>query len=364
MERIIITGGGTGGHIFPAIAIADAIKKRNPGAEILFVGAQGRMEMEAVPKAGYRIVGLDIQGLQRRFTFKNLLLPFKILKSLQRAKRMVKEFKPEAVIGVGGYASGPMMLAAKQLGIPYFIQEQNSFAGLTNKRMGQGARLVFVAYEGMDAFFPKEHIRLTGNPIRRSAVDIQGKREQALAHFKLKADKKTLLVVGGSLGAGTFNKCVSASIARLVEAGIQVIWQSGKSQYEEYNKELPASCREQVVLKPFLEQMDLAYAAADLIISRAGAGTISELCVLGKPVILVPSPNVAEDHQTRNAEALVRKQAALLVADGEAPEKLIPLALQVMRDEQRSKELGENIKKLAIPDADERIVKALLEEIK
>lgn len=359
-KKIIITGGGTGGHIFPAIAIANAIKKLAPDVEILFVGAVGKMEMEKVPEAGYKIIGLDIQGYQRRFTLKNLTLPFKIFKSMRDARRILDDFRPDAVVGVGGYASGPMLMAAKMRGIPYLIQEQNSYAGLTNKRLGKGAEKISVAYEGMDAFFPREKLFLSGNPIRKESIEIEGKSALGLQEFGLTPDKKVILIIGGSLGARTLNESVIASLDKIVTADVQVIWQCGKLKFDHYSEQLAPRYLRYVALRPFVEKMDLAYAAADLIISRAGAGTIAELCTLSKPMILVPSPNVAEDHQTRNAEALVKKNAAVLIKDSEAEKELFDAAFKLLENEKQCAQLAKNSREMAVLDADEVIAKEVL----
>ena len=358
--KVIISGGGTGGHIFPAVSIANALKRIEPAAEILFVGANGRMEMEKVPAAGYKIIGLDIQGFQRKNLLKNILLPYKILKSVWRARGVIKSFKPDVAVGVGGYASGPLLYAAGQLGIPYLIQEQNSYAGITNKRLGGNAQKVCVAFEGMDKFFPAAKIMLTGNPVRKQSVDIAGKREEALEFFSLSPDKKTVLITGGSLGAGTLNKSIQAGLQKLISADVQVIWQTGKYYYQSLRDQLGSEVHPNISLNEFLNRMDLAYAAADLIISRAGAGTIAELCVIGKPVILVPSPNVAEDHQTKNAAALVKNNAAVLMPDMEAEEKLVDTALQLLKDTDQLRELGKKISNLALPDADEVIAREVI----
>ncbi len=359
-KRIIISGGGTGGHIFPAIAIANAISHLAPDTEILFVGASGRMEMEKVPAAGYKIIGLDIQGLNRKSIIKNLVLPFKILKSLKAARVILNNFKPDVAIGVGGYASGPLLIAAKMKRVPYIIQEQNSYAGLTNKRLGKSAEKVCVAYEGMENFFPKEKILFTGNPIRKESVSIKGKRELGLTEFGLSADKKTILITGGSLGARTLNESLMAGLDKIVAADVQVIWQCGNYYFAKYNKELDDKYRKHIVIKPFLQRMDLAYAASDLVISRAGAGTIAELCVLSKPIILVPSPNVAEDHQTSNAKALVNKNAAVLIKDSAAVEALIDSAIALLKDEAKCDLLSKNSRAMAVLNADEIIAKVVL----
>ena len=360
-KRIIISGGGTGGHIFPAVAIANALVRKYPGTQLLFVGAQGRMEMEKVPAAGYEIVGLDIQGFQRSSLLKNLLLPFKLLKSILKARAIIKDFKPDAAVGVGGYASGPLLFAAGQMGIPYLIQEQNSYAGITNKWLAKKAESICVAFEGMEKFFPKDKILLTGNPIRRDSVDIEGKREEALSFYGLSAAKKTILVTGGSLGAGTLNKSMQAGLEKIVNAGVQLIWQTGKYYYSSIKAGFDNRFAEQVKVVEFLNRMDLAYAAADVIISRAGAGTIAELCIVKKPVVLVPSPNVAEDHQTKNALALVQNDAAVMVADSVAERDLADVALSLILDEDRCAELSKAVGSMALPDADEIIAEKVFE---
>ena len=359
-KRVIISGGGTGGHIFPAVAIANALKRIDPATEVLFVGANGRMEMEKVPAAGYQIIGLDIQGFQRKSLWKNVFLPFKIIKSLLKARSVIKQFKPDVAVGVGGYASGPLLYAAGQMGIPYLIQEQNSYAGITNKRLGAKAKKICVAFEGMDKFFPADRIMLTGNPIRKQSVDIEGKREEALLSFGLSAEKKTILVTGGSLGAGTLNKSMIAGLKKMVNADVQLVWQTGKYYYKSVVEQLQGMEHKGIVVLEFLNRMDYAYAAADVIISRAGAGTIAELYVVKKPVILVPSPNVAEDHQTKNAMALVQNDAAVLVKDSAAESDLVSTALQLIGNEEKKKKLSTKIGELALSDADEVIAKEVL----
>ncbi len=358
--RIIISGGGTGGHIFPAVAIANALKKINPAIEILFVGANGRMEMEKVPAAGYKIIGLDIQGIQRKAVWKNVMFPIKLITSISKAASIIKNFKPDAAVGVGGYASGPLLYAASLKGVPTLIQEQNSYAGVTNKWLSKKAKKICVAFDGMDKFFPAEKIIKTGNPVRRQSVDTAGKKQEALAAFKLSANKKTILVTGGSLGARTLNHSLLADLDKLIAADVQLIWQTGKFYYKGIIEKLGENYHPNICILEFLNRMDLAYAAADVIISRAGAGTIAELCIVGKPVILVPSPNVAEDHQTKNAMALVQTDAALFVADRDAEAKLIPQALQLLQDNARQQTLGSNIGKLALPNADEVIAQHVL----
>lgn len=363
-HRIIISGGGTGGHIFPAISIANALRRLDPTVEILFVGAEGRMEMEKVPAAGYEIVGLNIQGIDRRSLLKNLMLPFKLIGSMLKARKIVRDFGAQVAVGVGGYASAPLLIAAGNMGIPTLIQEQNSYAGVTNKRLANKASRICVAYEGMEQFFPATKIMLTGNPVRRASVEIAGLREEALSFFGLASDRKTILITGGSLGAGTLNDCMADSLLTIAEEDVQVIWQCGGYYYDWLKEHVAAVLPSNVLLLPFLQRMDYAYAAADLIISRAGAGTISELCVVGKPVVLVPSPNVAEDHQTKNAKALVDRGAAVLVTDKEAKRDLIVTAMRILRDSKQSELLGENIKKMAKLDADEVIAREVLKLIK
>lgn len=360
-KRIIISGGGTGGHIFPAIAIANALKKLDPATEILFVGAIGRMEMEKVPAAGYKIIGLNIQGIQRKSVWKNLMFPIKLFNSVNKSLQIIKNFKPDAAVGVGGYASGPLLYAASLKGIPYLIQEQNSYAGITNKWLGKKAEKICVAFDGMEQFFPATKIIKTGNPIRRESVDIGGKKMHALELYNLSNTKKTIMVTGGSLGARTLNNSVLAHLDKLIAADVQVIWQTGKFYYKSIMEQLGENYHPNVKIMEFVNRMDLAYAAADVIISRAGAGTIAELCVVKKPVILVPSPNVAEDHQTKNALALVHDQAAIFVADRDAEEKLIDKAIALLNDKELQKKLGNNIGKMALPNADEVIAKEVIQ---
>jgi UDP-N-acetylglucosamine--N-acetylmuramyl-(pentapeptide) pyrophosphoryl-undecaprenol N-acetylglucosamine transferase len=354
--RLIISGGGTGGHIFPAVAIANEFKERYPDTQFLFVGAKDRMEMTRVPEAGYEIIGLWISGIQRKLTVSNLLFPLKLVVSYWKAMRIVKNYKPDAVIGTGGYASGPIMMAATRLGIPCLIQEQNSFAGLANKQVAGKVARVCVAYEGMEKYFPKEKIVLTGNPVRKDMLTIDAKRERALAHFGFDAQTKTLLVVGGSLGARTINEAMIHGIDKLLDARIQVIWQTGKGYFETYKPKLANYDLGRIRVQDFVREMDLAYAAADAIISRSGALAVSEICIARKAVILVPSPVVAEDHQTKNAKALVDKGAALMVLDQQAPEKLIDEALKLLFDLPRAEKLVANIGKLARPGATSAIV--------
>lgn len=354
--RLIISGGGTGGHIFPAVAIANAFRERYPDAKILFVGAKGRMEMTRVPEAGYDIVGLWISGLQRRITLSNLLFPVKLVVSYLRASMIVRKFQPHAVVGTGGYASGPMMMAATRAKVPTLIQEQNSFAGLANKQVAERASKICVAYDGMEKYFPASRIVITGNPVRKDILNVREKRERALVHFGFEDGRKTLLIVGGSLGARTINESLLGGIDKLIDAGVQVLWQTGKMYYDTIRPQLEKLDRRRVRLFDFLREMDLAYAAADVVISRSGALAVSELCIAEKPCILVPSPNVAEDHQTKNAMALVSKDAAVLVSDKDAPSTLVDEALKLLFDESRAEKLRLNIGLLARPRATEDIV--------
>jgi len=358
-RRVIISGGGTGGHIFPAIAIANALKRIDNAMEILFIGALGRMEMEKIPKAGYRIEGLPIAGIQRKLTWKNLVLPYKVIQSLMKARMMIKNFQPDAVIGVGGYASGPVLFAATMMKVPSLIQEQNSYAGITNKILGKRVKKICVAYEGMEKFFAVEKIVVTGNPVRKDIVNLETKRDEALKFFGLTTEKKVLLIIGGSLGAGTINESIRMNLEKLFEEGIQIIWQTGKGYYEK-NAEAAKKFSDRIKVHQFIDRMDLAYAAADVVISRAGALSIAELCIAKKPCVLVPSPNVAEDHQTKNAMALVNKNAALLVKDSEAKEKLVETLLNLMKDNSLSQTLKTNIAALAKPNADDDIANEVL----
>lgn len=347
----MISGGGTGGHIYPAIAIANAWKEEFPDSEILFVGALGKMEMQKVPEAGYQIEGLPVAGLQRRLTLENLKFPFKLLNSLMQARKMVKEFKPDVVVGVGGYASGPVLFAAQRMGIPTLVQEQNSYAGLTNKLLAKKANKICVAYPDMERFFPAEKIAYTGNPVRKDILDLSGKKEQALKHFKLEEGKKTVLVLGGSLGARTLNQAVLKDMKSLDKEGYQVLWQSGKFYFKDMLEKTEKAGLKNIHLREFIREMDLAYAVADVIVSRAGALSVSELSLVGKPVIFIPSPNVAEDHQTKNAMAYVSHDAAWLLKDQEAVGKLKLKVDELMEDPAIGLALGMNIKSLAKPDA-------------
>jgi UDP-N-acetylglucosamine--N-acetylmuramyl-(pentapeptide) pyrophosphoryl-undecaprenol N-acetylglucosamine transferase len=361
-KRIVISGGGTGGHIFPAIAIANEVRQRYPEAKILFVGAEGKMEMEKVPAAGYPIEALPIAGLQRKLTAKNLILPFKIMQSLWKARRILTAHKPHVVVGVGGYASGPTLKMANWLGLPTVIQEQNSFAGKTNKLLAQKASRICVAYEHMERFFPKDKIVLTGNPVRKEVADIANKCAQALSLFGLSDDKPVVLVIGGSLGARTLNRALDSGLDQLVESGVQVIWQCGKIYKDELWVKWQGKLPQGVWLDAFITDMQLAYAAADVVVSRAGALSVSELCLVNKPTILVPSPNVSEDHQTKNAMALVDKGAAILVKDRDASEQLIPEILALMQNSEKQRSLSEAIAPLGKPEATKDIVD-IIEEV-
>jgi len=359
IKRVLISGGGTGGHIFPAIAIADEIKRRNPDVEILFVGASGKMEMEKVPAAGYEIEGLEIVGLKRKLALSNFLLPFKIIKSVLKARTIIKRFNPELVVGVGGYASGPTLMAASLMRYPTALQEQNAFAGKTNKLLSKRANVICCGYEGMEKFFPTDRIIVTGNPCRNSAVAIEGKKEEGCKEYGFDPTKKIVLIIGGSLGAKTLNDSVVEQLEVLTDSGVQVLWQCGKLYYEKLQKELNGVDMGNVKLTQFVMKMDLAYAMADLIISRAGASSVSELCLVKKPTILVPSPNVSEDHQTVNAMALVNKNAAILVRDVDAKKDLISTAFALINDELAQNDLKQNIAVLGKPNATSDIVDAL-----
>ncbi len=351
--RVIISGGGTGGHIFPAVSIANEIRAKRPDAKILFVGAEGRMEMQRVPAAGYPIKGLPIAGFNRKNLLKNVPVLFKIMKSRRLARQIVKEFKPQVAVGVGGYASGPTLNVAESMGIPTLLQEQNSYAGVTNKLLAKKARKICVAYEGMERFFPADKILFTGNPVRQNLLDSSVSKEEAVRCFGLVPGKQTILIVGGSLGARTLNESILGNLPLVKQQSkVQFIWQTGKYYSEQIQAELKRrGCPENLKVMDFISDMKLAYAAADLVISRAGAGSISEFCLLGKPVILVPSPNVAEDHQTKNALALVQKSAALYVTDADARRTLLPLAINTVADHDKLESLSRNIVQLARPNA-------------
>ncbi len=370
--RVIVSGGGTGGHIFPAISIANAIRQLRPEAKILFVGAEGRMEMQRVPDAGYEIIGLPVAGFDRKRLWRNVSVLIKLIRSQWKARKIIKKFKPQVAVGVGGYASGPTLKMAATMGIPTLIQEQNSYAGVTNKLLAKQAKKICVAYEGMDRFFPQEKIILTGNPVRQTLVTEQVSREDAAKHFGLDPNRKTVLIIGGSLGARTLNETMIANL-NMIQAHpeVQFIWQVGKIYIDQVKEALRAYsgelvCNSHIATMPnlyvndFIKHMEYAYGIADLVVSRAGAGSISEFCLLGKPVILVPSPNVAEDHQTQNALALVRRDAALYVKDVEAKEQLVELAIETVKDNDKLQALNRNILEMALPDSAEIIAKEVL----
>ena len=349
--RIIISGGGTGGHIFPAVSIANAIKAKRPDAKILFVGAKGRMEMQRVPAAGYEIKGLPICGFDRKHLLKNFAVLFRIWKSQRMAKKIIKDFKPMAAVGVGGYASGPTLNVCSKKGIPCLIQEQNSYAGVTNKLLAKKAQKICVAYEGMERFFPTDKIIMTGNPVRQNVLDTTLSVEEARSMFNLAPEKKTILLVGGSLGARTINESVLQNLDLIEKSGVQFIWQTGKFYHEDIVNQLKDKDLPMLHVTDFISDMGAAYKAADLVISRAGASSISEFCLIGKPVILVPSPNVAEDHQTKNAMALVNKDAAIYVKDADAPKVLIQKAVEIVGDASKMASMSENIKKLGLKNS-------------
>ena len=360
--RIIISGGGTGGHIFPAVSIANALKEQHPDVEILFVGAEGRMEMQRVPAAGYQIIGLPVAGFDRKHIWKNISVLIKLIRSQLKARQIIKDFKPHAAVGVGGYASGPTLKVAGMMGIPTLIQEQNSYAGVTNKLLAKKANKICVAYEGMERFFEKDKIILTGNPVRQGLLNHTLSKEAAVQSFGLDPQKKTVLIVGGSLGARTINNCVMHGLKKIKASGVQFIWQTGKFYIDEAMAAVAKAEKLPMLhTTDFISDMAAAYSAADLVISRAGAGSISEFCLLQKPVILVPSPNVAEDHQTKNALALVNKDAALYVKDMEAEEKLLDLAIQTVQQPETLTKLSTNIAKLAFKDSADVIAKEVYE---
>ena len=373
--RIIISGGGTGGHIFPAISIANALRQLRPDADILFVGAEGRMEMQRVPDAGYRIIGLPVAGFDRKHLWKNIGVLVKLLRSQWKARRIVKEFRPQVAVGVGGYASGPLLKTAAMMGVPTLIQEQNSYAGVTNKLLAKNARRICVAYEGMEKFFPADKIILTGNPVRQNLLDNRLTREEAVCRFGFNPEKPVILILGGSLGARTLNEALTAALPTIrARQDVQFIWQTGKIYIERVKEAIGTFAGEAVAngrvsslpnlyVADFIRNMDEAYAAASLVVSRAGAGSISEFCLLGKPVILVPSPNVAENHQAKNAMALVSKDSAICVKDSEACQKLLPLALQTVADPERLNTLSRNIARLALPDSARIIAQEVLKLI-
>ncbi|MFV7234542.1 undecaprenyldiphospho-muramoylpentapeptide beta-N-acetylglucosaminyltransferase [Flavobacterium sp. ZB4R12] len=358
--KFILSGGGTGGHVYPAIAIANELKSRFPNAEFLFVGANDKMEMQKVPQAGYKIKGLWISGLQRRLTFDNALFPIKLISSLLKSRTIIKEFKPDVVIGTGGFASGPLLQVAAIAGIPTVIQEQNSYPGITNKLLSKKANKICVAYENLERFFPKGKMILTGNPVRQDLIDIESKREGAIQYFNLDSEKKTLLVLGGSLGARRVNQLIEKELENILSQNVQVIWQCGKLYLEDYKK----YNKENVQVIAFVERMDLVYAAADIVISRAGASSVSELCIVGKPVIFIPSPNVAEDHQTKNAQAIVDKKGALMLKESELDSEFSLVFEALLKDKGKQNQLSENIKQLAMPEATKQIVDEIVKLIK
>lgn len=358
--KFILSGGGTGGHIYPAIAIANELKLQFPDAEFLFVGAKDKMEMQKVPQAGYEIKGLWIAGLQRKLTLQNLMFPLKLASSLLESKRIIKKFKPNVVIGTGGFASGPLLQAAGSAGIPTVVQEQNSYPGITNKLLSKKANAICVAYQNLERFFPKEKIVLTGNPVRQDLIDIESKRDEAIAFYGLDPNKKTLLVLGGSLGARRINQLIEKELQNFLSQDVQVIWQCGKLYFEEYKKYNQPN----VKVVDFIERMDFVYAASDVIISRAGASSVSELCIVGKPVIFIPSPNVAEDHQTKNAQAIVDAKGAILLKESELDSQFSIVFEALLKDHGKQKQLSDNIKKLAKPKATQDIVAEIVKLIK
>lgn len=365
MKRVIISGGGTGGHIFPALSIANALKRLDPNVDILFVGAEGKMEMEKVPEAGFRIIGLPVRGFQRRLTLENVKVLLNLWKSLRRAKQIIRDFKPNVVVGVGGYASGPIGREAVKAGVSLVLQEQNSYAGVTNKLLAKHAVRVCVAYEGMERFFGSDKVIFTGNPVRKDLLLSKNKWEEGLAFYGLNVKKRTVLVTGGSLGARTLNQAMKKNIEKFSNLqNVQILWQCGSYYYEDLQRELKGKLPENICLTAFLKRMDLAYACADVVVARAGAGTISELCLLGKAAILVPSPNVAEDHQTKNAMALVEKGAAIMLKDAEAEEKFGDTLEHLLCDEGKLASLRASIGTLAVRDSDEKIAREILSLIK
>jgi UDP-N-acetylglucosamine--N-acetylmuramyl-(pentapeptide) pyrophosphoryl-undecaprenol N-acetylglucosamine transferase len=359
-KRVIISGGGTGGHVFPAISIANALLKLAPETEILFVGAEGRMEMEKIPSAGYRIIGLPVTGIHRSFTLKNIKVLFRLIKSINLAKKVIRDFNPDVVVGVGGYASGPVLRQAGKMGIPTLIQEQNSYAGVTNRLLAKRASVICVAYDGMEKYFPAEKIIKTGNPVRQNFDNLKNLDTEALSFFNLKRGFPVILVLGGSLGAGSINSSLSRNINMLKDSDCQWLWQTGKHYFENVRALVSLTFNENISVHGFINRMDYAYAAADIIVSRAGAGTISELCLVGKPVILVPSPNVAEDHQTKNALALSQKEAAILITDDYAATNLVNEAIKLVSDKAKRDRLSENIMRMADRDADIRIAQEVI----
>ena len=357
--KFILSGGGTGGHIYPAVAIANELKSRFPDAEFLFVGAKDKMEMQKVPQAGYKIEGLWIAGLQRKLTLQNAMFPFKLIDSLWKSRKIIKQFKPNVVIGTGGFASGPLLQTANMLNIPTVIQEQNSYPGITNKLLSKKANKICVAYENLDRFFPKEKMILTGNPVRQDLIDIESKRAEAIQYFNLDTNKKTLLVLGGSLGARRVNQLIEKELENIVSQNVQVIWQCGKLYFEDYKK----YNSDNVQVLAFIDRMDLVYAAADIVISRAGASSVSELCIVGKPVIFIPSPNVAEDHQTKNAKSIVDKKGAIMLRESELDSQFSLVFEALSKDHGKQEQLSKNIKHLAMPNATKQIVDEIVKLI-
>lgn len=360
-HKFILSGGGTGGHIYPAIAIANELKLRFPDAEFLFVGAQNKMEMQKVPQAGYAIEGLWIAGIQRKLTLQNMMFPLKLMSSLWKSRKIIKRFQPDAVIGTGGFASGPLLQMANSMNIPTVIQEQNSYPGITNKMLSKKANAICVAYENLERFFPKDKIVFTGNPVRQDLLDVESKRSEGISYFKLDANKKTLLVLGGSLGARRINQLIEKELDFLLVNGIQVFWQCGKLYYEDYKK---YNDKENVQVVAFIDRMDLIYAAADFVISRAGASSVSELCLVGKPTIFIPSPNVSEDHQTKNAKAIVDKNGAILLKESELEAAFETTFSDLISNENKQNELSQNIKSLAKPNATKDIVEEIIKLVK
>ncbi len=359
--RFILSGGGTGGHIYPAIAIANELKARFPECEILFVGASDKMEMQKVPQAGYKIIGLWIAGIQRRLTFDNAMFPLKLINSLWKSRKIVKNFRPDVVIGTGGFASGPLLRAAASMGVPTVVQEQNSYPGITNKWLAEKAKKICVAYDNLERFFPKEKIVFTGNPVRQDILEVNSLTEEAKGVFGLDPDKKTILVLGGSLGSRRINQLIAKELTWLLAQNIQIIWQCGKFYFEEYRH---LGDKEGVKVLSFIDRMDLVYAAADVIVSRSGASSVSELCIVGKPVVFIPSPNVAEDHQTKNAQAIVDKQGALMLKEMQLDTQFQNVFRDLLVNEEKQQKLGENIKKLAKVNATKDIVEEVVKLLK
>ena len=357
--KFILSGGGTGGHIYPAVAIANELKSRFPDAEFLFVGAKDKMEMQKVPQSGYQIKGLWIAGLQRKLTLQNLMFPLKLMSSLWESRNIIKKFNPNVVIGTGGFASGPLLQMANMLNIPTVIQEQNSYPGITNKLLSKKANKICVAYENLDRFFPNEKLILTGNPVRQDLIDIESKKTEALSYFKLDANKKTLLILGGSLGARRMNQLIEKELTTIISLGVQVIWQCGKLYFEDYKKYNSNN----VQVLAFIDRMDLVYAAADIVVSRAGASSVSELCIVGKPVIFIPSPNVAEDHQTKNAQSIVDKKGAIMLKESELDAQFSLVFEALLKDKGKQEQLSTNIKHLAMPNATKQIVDEIVKLI-